>query len=87
MNRQNKPQEWVCEVCGISGTTYYKADAGPFEVVYAIEAHHDRLAKEHAPYCTFDVHRVRVRNPALMDPYAWNRFVARQQRDLAEREP
>lgn len=73
-------QRWACEVCGLSGTVHYRAADGVFSIVHAIEDHHERLAHEFAPHCKFDVHRVRVHNPELMDEYAWNRFVATLQR-------
>lgn len=69
-------QEWVCEVCGLSGAAEYQTSDGVFAVVHSIENHHDRLAKLQAPHCHFDVHKVRVRNPELMDIYAWNRMVS-----------
>jgi hypothetical protein len=70
-------QEWVCEGCGLSGAVDYEPTNGDvFSVVHAIEDHHNRLAERHASHCRFDVHKVRVRNPSLMDEFAWNRFVA-----------
>lgn len=69
-------QEWVCESCGLNGSVQVSEHANPFSVVYAIENHHEKLAAAFAPHCLFDVHKVRVRNPELMDEFAWNRFVA-----------
>ncbi len=69
-------QHWVCEVCGISGAVEHGDDAGVMEVINALENQHDRLAKLYAPHCRFDIHKVRVHNPELMDQYAWNRSVA-----------
>lgn len=82
MSRAVLKQEWVCEVCGISGATEFVQNADLFSVIYAIENHHDRLAQELAPHCRFDIHKVRVRNPELMDIYAWNRLVASLKRPI-----
>jgi len=71
-------QQWMCEVCGLSGAIEYSDGAGVMEVVHALESHHDRLASEHAPYCRFDTHRVRVKSDD-MDIYEWNRLVARHE--------
>jgi len=72
-------QEWVCEVCGLNGAVQYREDAGVFEVVYAIEDHHNRLAAQYAPHCHFDVHKVRVKGEDV-DEYEWNRLVASLER-------
>jgi hypothetical protein len=71
-----KDQEWVCEGCGLSGKVKYKSQDGVFAVVNEIRAHHERLASKYAPLCHFDIDQTRVRNPELMDVYAWNRTVA-----------
>jgi hypothetical protein len=71
-----KKQEWVCEVCGLSGVVQHDEHTDVLSVVYAIEDHHDHLARQHAPHCRFDVHKVRVRNSELTDIYAWNRLCA-----------
>jgi hypothetical protein len=67
---------WVCEVCGLSGATEAGPHADTISAVYAIADHHDRLAKRLAPLCRFDLYKVKVRNPRLMDEYEWNRLVA-----------
>jgi hypothetical protein len=69
-------QEWVCEGCGLSGVADYESGDGVFSVVRAIREHHETLASKYAPTCHFDIDQVRVRNPELMDEYAWNRRVA-----------
>jgi hypothetical protein len=71
-----KRQEWVCEGCGLAGTTEYDENAGVFAAVHNIRDHHERLASQYAPTCHFDIDQTRVRNAALIDPYAWNRLVA-----------
>jgi hypothetical protein len=76
-----KKQEWVCEVCGLSGAVEHEEQADAVAVVYLIADHHDSLATRHVPAkailpCRFDLRKVRVRNDALMDVYEWNRLVA-----------
>ncbi|MGA2426716.1 MAG: hypothetical protein ABSG07_22170 [Terriglobales bacterium] len=78
-------QEWVCEGCGLSGSTEYKSSDGAFAVVHAIRDHHERLASQYAPTCHFDIDQTRVLNPELMDQYAWNRFVAEISRKTARK--
>jgi len=68
-------QEWVCEGCGLHGSTEYEPGNDVFSIVRMIRDHHERLASKYAPLCHFDVDQVRVRNPALMDEYEWNRLV------------
>lgn len=63
-------------MCGLSGVVEHEEHADVLTVVRAIENHHDRLAHNLAPHCRFDLGRIRVRNPELMDIYAWNRMVA-----------
>jgi hypothetical protein len=73
-----KKQEWVCEGCGLHGTVTYDSERGDvLSVLRALRDHHETLASKYAPLCHFDVDRVRVRNDALMDVYAWNRLVAK----------
>ncbi len=76
-----KKQEWVCEGCGLSGTVTYDPGDGVFSVVRAIRDHHETLASKFAPLCHFDMDQTRVRNDAAMDVYAWNRLVAKIEKD------
>ena len=71
-----KRQEWVCESCGLSGAVNHEENADAVSVAYLIADHHDRLAKKYSPDCRFDLRKVKVRNPHLMDEYEWNRLVA-----------
>jgi hypothetical protein len=65
-------QDWFCEKCGLSGVVPHQEKEDVISVVLRIEAHHKRLARG----CEFDLAKVRVRNPDLMDVYAWNRMIA-----------
>jgi hypothetical protein len=75
-----KKQEWVCEVCGLSGAIEHTENADVMSIVHQLEDHHDRLASKLAPHCRFNVHKVRIRNSELMDIYEWNRLVASLER-------
>lgn len=83
MAGETKRQEWVCEGCGLDGTTEYHTGDGVFAVVQAIRNHHETLASKYAPLCHFDVDQTRVRNDELMDVYEWNRLVAKIKKDRA----
>jgi hypothetical protein len=72
-------QEWVCEGCGLSGTTEYEVK-DVLSVFRALRDHHERLASKYAPLCHFDPDQVRVRNPEMIDEYAWNRLVGEIER-------
>jgi hypothetical protein len=77
-----RKQEWVCEGCGLSGAVTYADPAGDvFAVFRLVRDHHESLASKYAPLCHFDVDQVRVRNNAVMDVYAWNRLVAKIEKD------
>lgn len=75
-NKKMLRQEWICEGCGLAGTTQYDPDAGVFDVVRQIRNHHENLASRYAPTCHFDIDQTRVRNPRLLDQYEWNRLVS-----------
>jgi hypothetical protein len=78
-------QSWVCEDCGLTGATEYDPREGVFAVVRALRDHHETLASKYAPTCHFDIDRVRVRNPELMDEYEWNRSVVEIERKTAHK--
>jgi hypothetical protein len=74
---QPRKQEWVCEGCGLSGTVTFTPSTDVLSVMRLLRDHHETLASKYAPLCHYDMDRMRVRNDAVMDVYAWNRLVAK----------